>query len=75
VRIYHNLTSSDDLKIFSEDVHVDLCNVTEIIRIRKLGDLFAMTWRWVINDFLIYIILFLKNFFYSYLYLTNWLTR
>lgn len=50
VRIYHNLTNNDDLKLFSED-HVDLCNATEIIRMRNLGDLFAMTWRWVINSF------------------------
>nr|CAH0101595.1 unnamed protein product [Daphnia galeata] len=47
VRIYHNLTSSEDLKIFSEDFHVDLCNATEIIQMRNLGDLFAMTWRWL----------------------------
>ncbi len=27
--------------------HVDLCNVTEITRKHNLGNLFAMTWRWV----------------------------
>ncbi|KAI9563629.1 hypothetical protein GHT06_011093 [Daphnia sinensis] len=27
--------------------HVDLCNAAEIVNIRKLGDIFAMTWRWL----------------------------
>jgi hypothetical protein len=65
VRIYHNLTNNDDLKLFSED-HVDLCNATEIIRMRNLGDLFAMTWRWVINSFSIasYVIRSFFNYYF-----------
>lgn len=57
VRIYHELTSDDvenwrvlnkvlDLEIDIRN-HIDLCNVTQIIRNRQLGDLFEMTWRWV----------------------------
>lgn len=36
-----------DLAIGREQ-YIDLCNVTEIIKERQLGDIFAMTWRWVI---------------------------
>ena len=58
VRIYHNLKSDNveswtilnnilDLGSNSSRDHIDLCNATEIIRNRQLGDLFEMTWRWV----------------------------
>ena len=58
VRIYHKLRSDDveswtilnnilDLGSNSSRDHIDLCNATEIIRNRQLGDLFEMTWRWV----------------------------
>jgi len=49
VRIYHNFT--DDIEklesLFQLDDHVDLCNSTRIIQNLNLGDIFAMTWRWV----------------------------
>ncbi|EFX64306.1 hypothetical protein DAPPUDRAFT_305121 [Daphnia pulex] len=58
VRIYHKLRSDDvdswkilnnilDLGSNSSRDHIDLCNATEIIRNRQLGDLFEMTWRWL----------------------------
>ena len=59
VRIYHELRRDDmeswkilnhilDLGTNSSRDHIDLCNATEIIRNRNLGDLFEMTWRWVL---------------------------
>ena len=49
MRIYHNFT--DDIEklesLFQLDDHVDLCNSTRIIQNLNLGDIFAMTWRWV----------------------------
>jgi hypothetical protein len=55
VRIYHNLTNDvadrNAWKILENILnlgnHVDLCNATEIIEKRNFGDLFGMTWRWV----------------------------
>jgi hypothetical protein len=58
VRIYHELKSDDveswkvvdkvlDLGPNVSRAHIDLCNATQIIKNRKLGDLFEMTWRWV----------------------------
>jgi hypothetical protein len=38
-----------DLGTNSSRDHIDLCNATEIISKRQLGDLFEMTWRWVYN--------------------------
>ncbi len=64
MRIYHNLTSDDVeswkavekvLDLGANNVsrdHIDLCNATEIIKNRKLGDIFAMTWRWVLYNHL-----------------------
>ena len=59
MRIHHELRSDDveSWKVFNKVLdsgtnssrdHIDLCNATEIIRNRKLGDLIEMTWRWVI---------------------------
>jgi hypothetical protein len=59
VRIYHELKSDDveNWKVINKVMdlghnvscdHIDLCNATEIIQNRKLGDIFEMTWRWVI---------------------------
>ncbi|XP_046640966.1 uncharacterized protein LOC124326279 isoform X2 [Daphnia pulicaria] len=56
VRIYHQLKSDDvdswkalndvlDLK--GNGDHIDLCNATQVIRNRHLGDIFEMTWRWL----------------------------
>ncbi|KAK4007232.1 hypothetical protein OUZ56_012392 [Daphnia magna] len=55
VRIYHNLTADDTrswdtlgmIVDLERNGHVDLCNATDIINNRKLGDIFAMTWRWL----------------------------
>ncbi|XP_046452667.1 uncharacterized protein LOC124200464 [Daphnia pulex] len=56
VRIYHNMTIDDAgsatwhllVKTLPVDSnHVDLCNATEIIKKMRLGDIFAMTWRWL----------------------------
>jgi hypothetical protein len=60
VRIYHEL-KSDDVEswrvlnnvldsgtIKSSHDHIDLCNTTQVIRNRALGNIFEMTWRWVI---------------------------
>ena len=55
VRIYHNLSIDNDKienwkhveKSLQFESHVDLCNASEIIQKRNLGDVFAMTWRWV----------------------------
>ncbi len=52
VRIYHNLSIDDNesWRIFESTFpakHIDLCNATQIIEDRNLGDIFAMTWRWV----------------------------
>ncbi|XP_046459065.1 uncharacterized protein LOC124205651 isoform X1 [Daphnia pulex] len=54
VRIYHNLTTDDveSWEILKKSLdlggrHVDLCNATEIIQQQNLGDIFAMTWRWL----------------------------
>ncbi len=58
MRIYNELTSDDveswkvigkvlDLGANVSRAHIDLCNATQIIKNRKLGDLFEMTWRWV----------------------------
>nr|CAH0110641.1 unnamed protein product [Daphnia galeata] len=53
VRIYYNMTSEDVentnviWKTLDLGSHVDLCNVTEITRKHNLGNLFAMTWRWL----------------------------
>jgi hypothetical protein len=33
--------------------YIDFCNVTTIVRNRNLGDIFAMTWRWVKHTFCI----------------------
>ncbi len=64
MRIYHNLTSDDVeswkaidkvLNLGANNVsraHIDLCNATQIIKNRKLGDIFAMTWRWVLYNHL-----------------------
>ena len=45
VRIYHNLSDASvlDWKLN----HVDLCNVTAIRDEHRLGDMFAMTWRFL----------------------------
>jgi hypothetical protein len=59
VRIYLELRSDDveswkvfnkvlDLGTNSSRDHIDLCNATQVIRNRKLGDIFEMTWRWVL---------------------------
>lgn len=60
VRIYHELKSDDvsswkvfnkvlDLGVFNVNSDfIDLCNATQIIKERQLGDIFEMTWRWVI---------------------------
>ena len=49
MRIYHNFTDDIDKleSLFQLDDHVDLCNSTQIIQNLNLGDIFAMTWRWV----------------------------
>jgi hypothetical protein len=55
VRIYLELTSDDveSWKVFNEVVdfknrdYIDICNATQVIIDRKLGDIFEMTWRWV----------------------------
>lgn len=55
VRIYHNLTTDDtrnwktleSIVDLEHNVHIDLCNATNIINSRKLEDIFAMTWRWL----------------------------
>jgi hypothetical protein len=74
VRIYHNLTTDDaeNWKTLTDMVekarinnrnHIDLCNVSIIARNRKLGDMFAMTWRWVMeNDCIIGIIYKARSF-------------
>jgi hypothetical protein len=58
VRIYHEL-KSDNVKSWqvlnnvldsgtkSSRDHIDLCNATQVIRNRLLGNIFEMTWRWV----------------------------
>jgi hypothetical protein len=59
VRIYLELRSDDveswkvfnnvlDLGTNSSRDHIDLCNATQVIMNRKLGDIFEMTWRWVL---------------------------
>ncbi|XP_032798069.1 uncharacterized protein LOC116934719 isoform X2 [Daphnia magna] len=53
VRIYHNVTKDDGEtwnminNTLNLGNHIDFCNATEIIRNRKLADIFAMTWRWL----------------------------
>lgn len=57
MRVYHNLTNEDarnwemlqSVVDLEQNRHVDLCNAAEIVNIRKLGDIFAMTWRWVLH--------------------------
>ncbi len=61
VRIYLELTSDDveSWKVFNEVVdfknrnYIDICNATQVIINRKLGDIFEMTWRWVYSNSLI----------------------
>jgi hypothetical protein len=59
VRIYHEL-KSDNVKSWqvlnnvldsgtkSSRDHIDLCNAIQVIRNRVLGNIFEMTWRWVL---------------------------
>jgi len=50
VRVYHNFTDVDPDELenfFQVNDQVDLCNCTEIIKDLNLGNIFAMTWRWV----------------------------
>jgi hypothetical protein len=69
-----------DLGIGREQ-HIDLCNVTEIIEERQLGDIFAMTWRWVMclffSDFsesfdLMSLLTRIENEFFSCLCWMTW---
>jgi hypothetical protein len=61
VRIYLELTIDDveSWKVFNEVVdfknrnYIDICNATQVIINRKLGDIFEMTWRWVYSNSLI----------------------
>jgi hypothetical protein len=59
VRIYHELKSDNveswrvlnnvlDSGTKSSRDHIDLCNATQVIRNRLLGNIFEMTWRWVL---------------------------
>lgn len=66
VRVYHNFSDVDPVeleRLLQVNDQVDLCNCTEIIRDLNLGNMFAMTWRWV------YKLINLRLWFKTYLYL------
>ena len=50
-RIYHNASTEDQVNVvnrmFGRFHHVDLCNATRVIHDLSLGDIFAMTWRFL----------------------------
>ncbi len=58
MRIYLELTSDDmeSWKVLNEVVdfknrdYIYICNATQVIINRKLGDIFEMTWRWVYSN-------------------------
>ena len=52
VEVWKMLKNALELDSKYSQMHIDFCNVTTIVRNRKLGDLFAMTWRWVKHIFL-----------------------
>lgn len=77
IRIYHNLTRDDkSWRLFQNTFqeagsHVDLCNATQIIHDRELGNIFSMTWRWVnSNDYIILNFILLWNAHHNYITVT-----
>jgi hypothetical protein len=47
VESWKTLNHVIDLGSSNNQQYIDLCNVTMVVENRKLGDIFAMTWRWV----------------------------